>query len=428
MDSREVCIQILDRIYENNSIENLFINTDNYHKLSKKDQSLVNMIVLTFLRRNGEVDHTIRKYIKKPLSKKSVKIKNILRIGITQILFLDIPDFASVNNCVSISKKRFKGFENLVNAILRNVCREKNEILKNTCTLRNLPNWIKIGWEKSIDKAKIKKISNEIIKVPKIDINIKEKEFRDKDWKNIFNGETVFNTIIRSNEKCFIEEFPFFREGKWWIQNAAASIPCFVISKLFSKKDRKKVYILEIGSAPGGKTMQLCDFGFNITTVEKSLKRIKVLKQNLQRMKFKPQIINNDIKNISFNKSFDCCLIDAPCTASGTIQRNPEILLKKKNIASFTKKQSQILECASKFIKKDGFLLYVVCSLIYDEGEGQIKKFLKKNKNFKNFDISKVVDGMDCFFKNGSLITTPINYQSIGGLDGFFVSCLKRIS
>ena len=174
--------------------------------------------------------------------------------------------------------------------------------------------------------------------------------------------------------------------------------------------------------------MQLCDFGFDITAVEKSTKRMKVFNQNLERTKFKPQIFNNDIRDMSFNKSFDCCLIDAPCTASGTIQRNPEILLKQKNIEHFTRKQSQILQYVPKYIKKNGFLLYVVCSLIYDEGEKQIKKFLEINKNFKSFDISKEVRGIDCFFKNENLITTPINYQSIGGLDGFFVSCLKRIN
>ena len=316
----------------------------------------------------------------------------------------------------------------MVNAVLRNVCREKNEILKNTCTLRNLPSWIKLGWEKSIGKEKIKKISNEIIKIPKIDINIKEKEFKEKDWEQIFSGKKVFNTIVRLDKKCVVEKLPFFKEGQWWIQNAAASIPCFIINQLFSNKNKKKVSILEIGSAPGGKTMQLCDFGFDITAVEKSTKRMKVFNQNLERTKFKPQIFNNDIRDMSFNKSFDCCLIDAPCTASGTIQRNPEILLKQKNIEHFTRKQSQILQYVPKYIKKNGFLLYVVCSLIYDEGEKQIKKFLEINKNFKSFDISKEVRGIDCFFKNENLITTPINYQSIGGLDGFFVSCLKRIN
>ena len=172
-------------------------------------------------------------------------------------------------------------------------------------------------------------------------------------------GKNIFSNILRIKHTGSIENIPRFQNGDWWIQSISASIPCIIIEKIFNL-ERKKIDILEIGSAPGGKTIQLCNAGFQVTAIEKSQERTCKLRENLKRMKFRPKILNMDILKNNIKKLYDCALIDAPCSASGIIQKKPEILIQEKNIHSLLKAQQKIIEKTSKLIKKNGIMIYVV--------------------------------------------------------------------
>ena len=207
-------------------------------------------------------------------------------------------------------------------------------------------------------------------------------------------------------------------------------LPIIIVNNYFKKIEKNRVSVLEIGGAPGGKTLNLCENKYKVTTVEISEKRIKTFKENLSRVGFKVDLIHGDILNINLFRKFNCILIDAPCTASGIIAKKPDILIKNKAniLKKLIVKQYDILKKTSTIVEKNGIILYCVCSLISDEGQEQVKKFLFQNKNFSLVKLDeKMVGGVDCLLTKGSITVTPLSLQNEGGLDGFFIACFKRL-
>ena len=422
---QRVCLSIIEEIYNCKFLNEIMENYSCYLNLSNRDKSLVNMTILTLLRRNGEVELIIKKFLKKPLKHKHNVIMNILRLATTQIVYLNIANYSVVNGFVNLVKKIRPGYENLVNGILRNICRNRSNLIETTQTIKNLPNWIRLGWEKSLSPTIVKSISKSLINIPKTDINIKKKAVFKKNWEKELGGKFIFDNILRLNKTKQIKNLIGYDNGDWWVQNAAASIPVKVIEKFFFNKN--DVSVLEVGSSPGGKTMQLIDAGFNVTALEKSENRFAKLQENLRRVNYSCSLMKMDIENFKTKNNFDCCLLDISCSASGIVARKPEILLSNKSVKQLIVDQENILNKASKLNKKNGIIVYCVCSLIYEEGENQIKIFLNKNKKFKKIGLEKYfTKKFDFHFKNGDIMTLPINYKDMGGLDGFFISCLQK--
>lgn len=425
-NSREISVHIISEIYNDKSFEDAINDNQNYVKLDDRDKSLVRMITLTFFRRNGEVNHVIKKYLKKSVDK---KIMNILRVGATQILFLNIPHYSVVNTSVNLSKKKIYKLSGLVNAILRKISMDKEKLINELDPIMNLPDWIKIDWIKSYGEEKTRKFARIFSKKPSLDINIKEKKFSERNWEEHLDGEKIYKQVIRLNRNGLVTDFPFFDRGDWWVQSASASIPVEIINEFFKKDIKEKIKVLEVGAAPGGKTFQLCDNNYDLTAIDISKKRIKKLEENLKRLNFSPKIINADILEFKTNKIFDCVLIDSPCSASGIVSRNPDILLRNKKdlLKGLLHKQMQILVKCSSLLKVEGIMVYVVCSLISDEGKNQIKYFLKKNKGFKMKKVSKnILNGLKYKLTDGMLTINPDDYENIGGMDGFFIACIEK--
>ena len=422
---RRMCLFITEKIYKSNFLNDVIDHNATYQKLSKTEKSLVNMTILTMLRRNGEIESVVNKFLKKPLKPKHDTIKNILRLSTTQILYLNLPDHSIVNGYVDIVKEIRPGYENLVNGILRNICRNKKNLLKVNDTIKNLPDWIKNGWSKSLNKEIVNEISKILVSIPKTDIHIKKKIIDTKDWEFELGGQLVFNNIIRLNNTKKISELVGFKDGDWWVQNAAASIPVKIIENYF--RTSTQISVLEVGSSPGGKTIQLLDAGFLVTAIEKSPNRIKKLKDNLKRVNLKCEVLDVDLDKFQTTSSFDCCLLDVSCTSSGIVGRKPEILVLKKSVNELVLNQEMVINKASKLIRKNGILVYCVCSLMFEEGENQTKKFLESNRNFRKIDLEKIFSKkFDFHFKNKDIMTLPINYKNLGGLDGFYISCLQK--
>ncbi len=227
-------------------------------------------------------------------------------------------------------------------------------------------------------------ISKQIVKEPPIDIKVKKKIFQKFNWEEVLEGKNIFRETIRINHKGNISKLPFFREGYWWIQGLAATFPVILINEIYKDQKKNEISILDVGAAPGGKSFQLIESGFKLTSIEISNVRIKKLLKNLNRLKYETEIINGDFITQKINEKFDCILIDAPCSASGLIQKKPEMLVIKKNINDLKTKQKLMLERAPELLKNGGYLIYSVCSIIHSEGEEQIKTFLQ---NFKNFSL-----------------------------------------
>ena len=422
-NSREIASLILSNVYQGKKLDWALNTSKNLAKLDSRDRTFVSLLVLTALRRHGQIDKVISKFIKKPLKSRS-QVIYILRIALAQIIFMDTPDYSAVNTAVEISKKY--NLDKLVNGVLRSVLREKNTINVNS-TEENIPNWLRKSTIDHLGEEALSSISKQIVKEPPIDIKVKKKLFKKFNWEEVLEGKNIFRETIRINHKGNISKLPFFREGYWWIQGLAATFPVILINEIYKDQKKNEISILDVGAAPGGKSFQLIESGFKLTSIEISNVRIKKLLKNLNRLKYETEIINGDFITQKINEKFDCILIDAPCSASGLIQKKPEMLVIKKNINDLKTKQKLMLERAPELLKNGGYLIYSVCSIIHSEGEEQIKTFLQ---NFKNFSLINYFSSIKSFgIVNNNppyFFITPDLITENGGIDGFFIACLKK--
>ena len=430
INTREIASEILQRIYKKQHLDKICENEPNFKKLDQRDKNFVRLTILETLRRNIQIDSIIKRFLTKPLEYKRIKIQNLLRISICQILFLKVSEYAVVNTTVEIAKK-YK-FHKLVNAILRNVCRQKKQLFNEFGNLSNLPSWILKDLKKNLSPTEIKQISKVIVEEPELNLKIKKSYIKFKNWEVIMNGKFIESDILLTKNNGKINKLPFFDEGLWWVQGLSSSLPVKCLDNLFPISQRKERKILEVCAAPGGKTAQLVDYGFQSISLDISEYRINQLKTNLDRLDYKPEIICTDFLNYNPDQKFDAILLDAPCSASGLIQKKPEILIinKQTNLKKLVVEQNRLLEYSKEFVKKGGYIIYCVCSINNCEGYEQINKFLKANKNFSSVNHVDSIKKYGRILSDNMLQIYPKRFKfsdNINGyLDGFFISILKK--
>ena len=425
--SREIATTLLKKLYDgqNTNLDSVIASDTHFKKLCTRDRNFVRLILLTTLRRHGQIDKIISMLVKK-----SIKIKfinNLLRISVSQILFLKIPEYSAVDQAVEISKKY--GHSKITNGILRNLCRNKKAFLNETTEVDNIPSWLNANLSDLYNSDFIRNLSKVIIKEPKIEIKVKKKFAERKNWQKILNGTMIMPETYRIVPSRKITEIPYFEEGLWWVQGVASMNAVNLLNSFIPEKRRPNFKVLDVGASPGGKTFQLIDSGYSVTSLEKSESRMLKFKENLIRLKFSPKTILGDINKFSTNEVFDCVLIDSPCTSSGLLQKNPDILISDKTEAlkRLTELQRTILSSSKKLVKRGGLMIYCVCSIIPSEGITQIKKFLRENTNFTPCKIKKEFVGIGNVVENSFFVTTPLDQIEDGEVDGFFIVCLRKI-
>lgn len=383
--------------------------------LSQRDKNMIHNVVLNSMRFQLHVHKILKLFIKKNITEKQF----ILLLGaITQIIYLDFKEYAVVNSTVEIAKKKsisiFPGF---INAILKKIILNKKKLKKTEISFNELPKWF---CSRTINWNTVKKnlFLKNIIKTPELHIVFKNNHLMKK-----FNSEDHITTSksLAVKNSNLIKNLANYKKGNWWVQDFATMLPIHLINSI---KDKT---VLDMCGAPGGKSFQTISSNAKTTIIDISHKRSEVLKINLKRLNYKNNIIIIDALKINTKIKYDYVLIDAPCSAVGTIRRNPEIFYRdsEPNFPDIIKLQSKLLEKSSKLIKKNGIIIYMVCSFLEEETSKQISLFLNKNKNFKleNFfsddkNIKKLID------KKGYINTTPLKTNSTYH-DGFFAAKLK---
>ena len=314
-----------------------------------------------------------------------------------------------------------KHFLALINSASRNLVAKNQQ--KKLEFISNLESNLKSYLAKNYSK----KIADNIEKIytlnNTVDIslkNLEEIEF----WKKKLDAIILPTGSLRIKKDVKLSNLNGFKEGKWWVQDISSSIPVKLLGDLKEKK------VLDLFSAPGGKAMQLIALGANVTCVDKSSIRIKMLKENLARMKMKSEIIETDFYKYKTKKKFDVVVIDAPCSSTGTIRKNKEIqyLFPEKRLNNLIKLQKDSLNIAKKFVRDNGLILYCNCSLFFSEGENQVIDFVNKNKDwcFEKFSMKNKDIEQDWLNKFGFLRLRPDHLFDLGGMDGFFAAILKK--
>ncbi len=437
---REIALKILYKINTQAGYANIILDDEieKYNKkIDKRDKALLTKLVYGTLTYLITLDYVISKYSNIKMKKISPWILDILRMGIYQIIYLDkIPKSAIVNESVELAKKYgHKASSGFVNAILKKI--EPNELdtlvfeneLDKISILTSHPKWLLEVLLSEYDIESVRKICeyNNIeapvfIRVNTLKTNIEqlEKSLQESniDTKRV-NG---IDNVLQINNLSDIVNNKLFKQGYFTIQDAMATL----VGQIVDAKPNEE--ILDICSAPGGKTThigQLMDNKGLIIACDIYEHRLNLVKETAKRLGVNIiQTLPNDATKLNkdFIAKFDRVLADVPCSGLGVIRRKIDIKYQKQiqDLTDITNIQWNILNNASKYVKPNGILVYSTCTILKQENEDMIERFLKENSHFEVVDISNVLEN-NCL-KEKYIKSLPY----IQNFDGFFIAKLVR--
>ena len=423
--TRKKAIEILVEILEKNKpLDNAFEVSikkgSHFSKLINEDKSFCRLLVSTTLRNLTSIDYLLTKFLSKPLDKTPLKILMILRINLAQSFFLKTPDHAVVNTAVELCGKKWKG---LVNGVSREILRNKEKAGNYLNDSNKIPNWLLNRWKRDWAKNYNDIITGHLNLNPPIDLYVKNDA---NYWAKKLNGKKLGNNCVRLYTPGLISSLEGYDDGEWWIQDYSSQIPVSLL-EIQSNDD-----VLDLCAAPGGKTAQLISLGAKVTSIDNNKKRLFKLEQNLKRLNYQTIIENNDIRNFSSQKTWPKIILDAPCSSTGTLRKNPEIMHQKKesDIISLSKLQSELLDAAWSLLQEGGTLLYCTCSMEKEEGEYQIENFIKRKKNslLDKINTNEIDKKLKTSNKDKWLRIFPNSLDYEGGNDGFFIARVKKIT
>ena len=433
IDARAAAVNMLDAVLRKSvALDEALSQSRAMATLEPRDRAFARMMVATTLRRLSQIDAVIAAFIDKPLPDRAGMIQNILRLSVAQLLLLETPPHAVVDNavrlCVVVHQQGFKG---LVNAVLRRVSLEGKAVFDGAADpALNIPGWLWESWSTAYGAETASAIAAAHLKEPPLDLTVRDNA---ASWATRLGGEAMPMDTVRLRGAGEITQIDGFADGAWWIQDLAASLPAkLLLSALNSIEgdDTSKKSIVDLCAAPGGKTAQLALSGATVTAVDRSGTRLQRLRENLHRLHLTATIFKADAAKWQPAEQYDAVLLDAPCSATGTIRRHPDIAWNKnpEDVTRLSNLQDRLLEAAAAMLKPGGILVYSVCSLQPEEGPARIEQILATQKGFERFPFSESeINGLsETITADGDIQTLPSHLAAQGGMDGFFIARLRR--
>jgi 16S rRNA (cytosine967-C5)-methyltransferase len=392
--------------------------------LPARDAGFARVIAAETLRRLGQIEAVIRHFVpKSPPPHKAGPTLEILYAGACELLFLDVPPHAAVDAANRLAQADTKAvhFKSLINAVLRRASREGKEIVDRLDAARlNTPDWLWQRWCAAYGEETTRAIALAHLRQPPVDIVLKQHGLASP------AGERLFDNVVRLAETGRVDEMEGFVEGDWWVQDAAATLPARLLGDVRGKT------VIDLCAAPGGKTMQLAAAGAHVLAVERDATRLARVRQNLARTGLEATLVEADVRDYRPETPVDFVLLDAPCTATGTIRRHPELpwIKSASDVTLCEQGAAELLDAAIAMVAPGGLLVFAVCSLEPEEGAEQIGRFLAHNDQFTREPLSGAdVFGMtELVSAEGDLRTLPCHLGGKGGMDGFYAARLRRRS
>lgn len=431
--ARSVAHEALSRVIHKGQSSDTFFDalvTD----LKPEDKAFARALFLGTLRHYGSLSIILDEMLHSPLPERAKRADMTLRMGLAEILVINSAEHALVNEAVDFIKATRDGraYGKLVNAVLRTALREKEALLKklDDNVSFNLPAWLRDRFNTRYGNAVCQDIARSITQIPALDITLKNPDQTDI-WVEKLKATSYAAGHIRCAPTSPVG-LEGFTDGDWWVQDLAASLPVRFLP--FKSGDK----ILDMCSAPGGKTQQLVALGADVLAVDRSKIRMARLLQNMDRTGLKASTKVMDATAIK-DRLFDHILLDAPCTALGTIRRNPDILhiRKQTDIKGTSIIQSTLLDHAFTLLKPGGSLIYAVCSLEPEEGKEQIDAFLARSRKADLPALPHLVPlptthlgGLEkiltpaCDLASGMMTSRTDLIK--GGMDGFFIAHITK--
>ncbi len=442
---REVAIKILNEINMEKAYSNISIARNINDSLSSLDESLIREIVYGVIENKLLIDWVIMQFSKVKLSKIAPIIKEILRIGVYQILFMDrIPNSAAVNESVKLAKKYgHKGSIGYVNAILRTITRNKDDLnlpkrdenpVEYLSVKYSHPRWMVEKWLNDYGLEFTEELCKANNNRPKLNIRVNTLKISKKLLKNkledkgfVIDEGSYANDCLIIDNPVRITDTDEFKDGLFQIQDESSML----VAQIMDPKPGD--FVVDVCCAPGGKTTHIAQRMNNkgrILARDIHEHKLKLVESNINRLGI--TIIDTELFNaLDLDESLidkaDCCLVDAPCSGLGLIRRKPDIKWSKDNedIVAIAELQYKILLNSSKYVKRGGILVYSTCTIQKEENIYQIRRFIENNKDFRLVSFKELIsnDELSKSAENGYIEL----YPNINNTDGFFIAKMIKI-
>lgn len=434
--ARRVAVDIVDDALARRLTLDAALDGEHGHEglssLEPRDRGFVKVLATETIRRHGQLTAALSGFLEKPLPKSAGKTKSILQVAACQILFLDVAAHAAVDTAVELAAMDRAGrhFRGLVNAVLRRIAENREAILARPDAGRiNTPDWLAERWIAAFGEETAAAIMAAHLAQPPLDLTVKSDP---ETWAEALGGAVLPSGAgptgaVRLAKSGDVAAMPGFSDGAWWVQDFAATLPAMLLG------DVSGLRVADICAAPGGKTAQLAVAGARVTAIDRSASRMARLQGNLARLDLGAEAVVADAVEWQPGTLFDAILLDAPCSATGTIRRHPDIawIRRESEIGRLAGLQERLLRKAIDLVKPGGTLVYATCSLEPEECEARIDAILGENLPVRRMPVEAgEIGGLSpCITAKGDLRTLPCyspDGTDNGGMDGFFAARLVR--
>ncbi len=451
--ARDVALEVLQAVLRRRRpLDEALAGHPGVARLASRDRAFARLVVATALRRLGQIDGLIDHCLERPLPDKAQGVRDVLRLGLAQLVFLGTPAHAAVDTSVTLAETHRHGpHKGLVNAVLRRLARDGAALSAAQDAARlNTPDWLWRSWSHAYGEETCRAIAEAHLTPPPLDITVKGDPQNWTEWLDAMllptgslrRPGTSSSARAKAGEGGERDELgeagtegerssgavsglPGFAAGAWWVQDAAAALPARLLG------DVKGRTVLDLCAAPGGKTAQLAAKGARVVAVDLSARRLERVRENLDRLRLSAELIVADAADWRPEAPAQAVLLDAPCSGTGTLRRHPDIahLKSAEDVERLAELEHKLLLNATTMLAPGGVLVYAVCSLQPEEGEARIAALLAAGAPLKRVPVeaSEVGGLAEMVTGDGDLLTLPCHLKERGGIDGFYAARLQRL-
>ncbi len=428
---RAAALQILTRIIERRVFfeESAQSMGKAIGRLSPAERAFARRLAETTLRHWGHLQLIKSWLVERPLPHRAAETGHLILLGLAQLFYMETAPHAAVSTSVELAasspQARMRSLKGLVNAVLRRAADERQALLDRAAKdpLANLPGWLSERWRAQFGQEVAVRLVVAHSKPPPLDLTFKSPDTAER-WVDEHGGQSLIPGSVRLKPMGAISDLPGYRDGEWWVQDLAASLPVRLLGNI------EGCSVADLCAAPGGKTLQLAAAGAEVTAVDRSPGRLDRLRENLNRARLAAEVVEADAQDWRPGRLFDLVFLDAPCSASGTIRRHPELpwIREGFDLDALTGLQDRLLEAAWKFVRPGGRLFYCVCSLEPAECAERAKQFLDHTADAERRPlVGAEISGLEeTVTAGGDLRTWPMTLDDEGGMDGFFAACFGK--
>lgn len=414
--ARKAAIYLLNGVLIDHRQLSEMIEKGALDRYSPQDRARGQRLALDVLRGLERADRLLDRYLRK---RPALNVRNILRLGTVELcqggaahgVVADMVALAGGHH----KNKQLRG---MINAVLRRVAEEGVGPWKDL-RIPRLPKWLRDPLVSAWGAGAVSGMEKAHFQGAALDITVKEDA---PGWAEKLGGMLLPTGSIRLESPGRISALPGYEDGAWWIQDAAAALPVQLL------KPKAGEAILDLCAAPGGKTLQLATSGAKVTALDISDRRMARVRENLDRTKLKATCVIGDA--LEHQGIYDAILLDAPCSATGTIRRHPDLPFAKdgSEFSDLIVLQTKMLDHAVTLLKPGGRLVFCTCSLLPDEGEVQVEDAITRHEGLVAERASLDMPGIDpkWITEEGGLRLRPDHWPDLGGMDGFYMAALRK--